>query len=241
MWNKVTVALFFCVTACGQSSLTHAVSPDDGVMPQQPLSTQPLPPNASANQAASTTSFLTWLEDNGFIVLSEDKSDGKHPVIEKHQQESLALCAQSRLGIVGRPLSELGERLVYLEDRWISQVEAALNTCYSSMAPGKVLSRLKPFLRVKDTKIIFWPTSLHSLSIYEGEITSYDEALIKFQPAAFVPLNTTCSDGRCLKSPLISSQCTNCDKLVSGRTYTVFFITHPSLLSKNVTKSTLSW
>lgn len=83
--------------------------------------------------------------------------------------------------------------------------------------------------RVGKNYLTFFPSPLYSVSIYEGEFSNYDDALVQKEPVAYVPAAQNCSFGAkaCHKSPLPIAQCKKCENLKLGKKYTAFLLTKP--------------
>jgi|GEM_PF-4119246 len=74
------------------------------------------------------------------------------------------------------------------------------------------------------TSVLFSPSPIVTISIYEGRLTDYDEALVNRTPVATVSIPETCASATraCLNSPLPLDQCKKCNALKVGVTYTAF-------------------
>lgn len=93
---------------------------------------------------------------------------------------------------------------------------------------------------VTRTSLLFTPSPLQSLSVYAGTWTSYDDALVSASPVAFVAVPDSCkvAGGACVSSPWPITKCEGCNKLVMGRTYTVFLLERAGQLGREVKRVT---
>ena len=103
----------------------------------------------------------------------------------------------------------------------LSKVLASLENCARGDSFPKL--NVESYFVIRNGLIIFEPVSLYSISIYDGDETSVEDAILRKNPVATISKLDCASDGKiCLVSPLPLSDCKGCSDLKKGQIYTAF-------------------
>jgi hypothetical protein len=148
-----------------------------------------------------------------YLLTEAEKKSSESRVSKQERAEFLRQASLSLAGSSQRALACASEAQTIA---WVSQKES-----FASPTPSQ-----ESLIIFSERSLFFLPSSLLSLSIYDGERLDYDKTLVESSPVALVPLVKGCADplGKCVKSPLPREKCSGCEKLETGKKYTAFFI-----------------